>query len=357
MLLALALLASADLARALAHDRRGDHAGAADQPLLERQHRAVRRSRPGRLAPTQDADLGRALGDAQRLEHPVRAVLERIGDGAMTVEQAQHTVDLGGDRPRVLLHDRAVVLVHRRRRQHARRRPQIDQEAFRAGEQLVRADRDLLPPHHRLVAQLEARLGPQQELVQRALPVQPADLRGGDLALEEPDLAAAQPAHHEQRARGADRGQRAHQVEHAEAVAEIAVHHRAIARATPREDATDRDDVAHERRADQRGGGAGRQRLIARHAVADVEHRRRPARRAGGHQLEQQILRGVGGRRAGDHHRRVLERRQHRVDVAGHDRQTLSLEAEPHAVGRARIAMDDDDFGSVGHDLGNRVGV
>ena len=193
--------------------------------------------------------------------------------------------------------------------------------------------------------------------MQRALPVQPADLRGGDLALEEADLAAAQPAHHEQRAGGADRGERAHQVEHAEAVAEIAVHHRAIARAASREDATDRDDVAHERRAHQRGGGAGGERLIARHAVADVEHRRCAARRAGGDELEQEILRGVGGGRAGHHHRGVLERWQHLVDIAGHHRQALALEAESHAVGRARIAMDDDDFGSVGHDLGNRVGV
>ena len=49
--------------------------------------------------------------------------------------------------------------------------------------------------------EVEARVGPEQELVERGLAVDQADLRRGDLALVEPDLAAAEAADQRQDAR------------------------------------------------------------------------------------------------------------------------------------------------------------
>ena len=61
----------------------------ADQPLLDREHRAPRGPRALVLRRAQEPRLDRPLGHAQRLEHAVRRVLEDVGEHAVTVEHAQ----------------------------------------------------------------------------------------------------------------------------------------------------------------------------------------------------------------------------------------------------------------------------
>ena len=83
------------------------------------------------------------------------------------------------------------------------------EEALGVGEQLVGRQRDLLAAHDVLVLEVEARVGPEQQLVERGLAVDQADLGGGDLAVEEPDLAAPQAADQRQDGAAAERGERA----------------------------------------------------------------------------------------------------------------------------------------------------
>ena len=98
-----------------------------------------------------------------------------------------------------------VLLEHRRGRQRARALAHALEEALGVGEQLVGRQRDLLAAHDVFVREVEARVGPQQELVQRGLAVDQADLRGRDLAMEEPDLAAAQAADQREHRAAAER--------------------------------------------------------------------------------------------------------------------------------------------------------
>jgi hypothetical protein len=193
--------------------------------------------------------------------------------------------------------------------------------------------------------------------VKRALAVKPADLGRRDLALEEPDLAAAQPAGHEQGAGRADRGQRPHQVEDAEAGPEIAVHHRPVAGPTTGEDPPDRDDVAQVGRAAEERRRPSRQRVGPRDAVPDVEHRRRAAGRALGHQPRQQRPRRVTVAGARHHDPGPGQLADDRVDRARRHLQALALESQAHALGRPGIVVDHDDFARFAHDRRRVAGV
>src|SRR5690606_38941051 len=66
----------------------------ADEPLLGREHGAPRRARLRAGGLAQEAGLDRELRDAQRLEHAVGRVLERVGQDAVPVEHPQDAVDL-----------------------------------------------------------------------------------------------------------------------------------------------------------------------------------------------------------------------------------------------------------------------
>src|SRR5262249_50132698 len=118
------------------------------------------------------------------------------------------------------------------------------EEALGVGEQLIGRHRDLVAAHDVLVVEVEARVGPQQELVQRGLAVDEADLRGGDLAVEEADLAAAQAADQREHGTAAERGERADEREHARDLDEAADDVIARLRGLAAEQAADRDDVA-----------------------------------------------------------------------------------------------------------------
>ena len=187
----------------------------ANQPLLDREHRAPRRARALLLDDAQEAGFERLLRDAQRLEHAVRRILEHVGEHVVAVEHAQHAVDLRRHLLAEVGHALNVLLEHHRRRQQLGALAHTLEEALGVGEQLVGAHRDLPTPHDVLAAEVEARVGPQQQLVKRGLAVDQPDLRRRDLAAVEPDLAATQAADHRQHGAAPERGERANQREDA----------------------------------------------------------------------------------------------------------------------------------------------
>ena len=99
-----------------------------------------------------------------------------------------------------------VLLEDRRRRQRAGGFAHALEEALGVGEQLVGRQRDLLTADDVLVVEVEARVGPQQELVERGLAVDQADLADVTSPSVEPDLAAAQAADQRQHGAAAERG-------------------------------------------------------------------------------------------------------------------------------------------------------
>ncbi|MCB9573321.1 MAG: hypothetical protein H6709_14665 [Kofleriaceae bacterium] len=311
------------------------------------------------MDPAQQPGLDRALRDPQGLEDPERAVLEDVGQGAVAVEQPQYPVDLGRQALGHRLDLLDVLLEDRRRRQTAGQLADVVQEPAGLGQDLVVGQRQLLAAHHRLVAPLEVGLGPQHQLVQRGLAVEHAHVGGGDLALEDADLAAAQPTHQRDHAGAPGRGQGPHQVEDAVAVAEIAGDDGAVAALAPGQQPADHDDVADVRRLEQDLVGAGLPGLAAADAVADVEHRRVGAARAGRGQAGDQRARRGGVVGAGDDQADVGVEGDagDRAGVDGDHGGAFTLEAEANRGDRAWILLGDHDFGNRRHDGENRPGV
>ena len=89
------------------------------------------------------------------------------------------------------------------------------EEALGVREQLLGRHRDLRAPNDVLVREVEPRVGPQEQLVKRGLAVDQPDLRRGDLAAIEPDLATAQAADQRQHRAATECAQRAHERVHA----------------------------------------------------------------------------------------------------------------------------------------------
>ena len=308
---------------------------------------------PRRGRDPQQADSTASCVDAQRLEHAVRRVLEHVGEHAVAVEHPQHAVDLGRDLLAEHLDARDVLLEDHRRRQPAARVAHAREEPLGVGEQLVALERDLLPPHDVLVMEVEPRIGPQQELVQRGLAVDHADLRRRDLAVIEAHLAAAQAADQREDRAAAERGERAHQREHAGGLGEAADDVGAVGRGLPAQQSADRDDITQVGRLQHDLVGPGRLGIGAPDA-APGEHDRRVDVRG----LEQvaraadQIERSVVG--ATDHDQPGVVPRDLELGRIERDRRDLgrdpfSLETELNLAARAAVRIQHDDFRESRH--------
>ena len=175
----------------------------------------------------------------------------------MAIEHAEHAVDLGRDLLAERRHARHVLLEDHRRRELAARVAHALEEPFGVDEQLLGRQRDLLPAHDVLVVELEPRLGPQQELVERGLAVDQTDLGGGDLAVEEPDLAAPEAANQRQDGAAPEGGQGADQGEHARGLGERPHDVVALPGGLALEEAADGDDIPEKRREQDDLVGAG----------------------------------------------------------------------------------------------------
>ena len=195
----------------------------ADQPLLDREHRAPRRAAAAASTTAQQPDLDAraARPAASRTRGTASPRARRRARGGRRTSAARRG-PRSGSACRATATRCDVLLEHHRRRQRAARVAHALEEPLRVGEQLVGRQRDLLPAHDVLVVEVEARVGPQQELVERRLAVDQPDLRRGDLAVIEPDLAAPQAADQREHRAAAERGERAHEREHAGGLGEAA---------------------------------------------------------------------------------------------------------------------------------------
>ena len=269
----------------------------------------------------------------------------------MSVEHAQHAVDLGRDLLAERVDARHVLLEHHRRRELAARIADALEEALRIGEQLLRRQRDLLPAHDVLVEELEPRLGPQQELMERGLTVDQADLRGGHLAVKEPDLAAPQAADQGEHRAAPERRQRAHEREHARGLGERADEVVPRGRRLAAQQAPDRHDIPEERRQEDdlvrpRGLGVGPAHTAAGEHDRDVE--------LGLVEDEPGLAQEVEGTAIGaaDDHQPGVRGRDLEpgpIDLAERRKYALPRESELDLPASPRVGVEDDDFRGSRH--------